>query len=37
MLLSTASPHLGEESRLYDPEMFRCIFTVLSMAKKNFT
>ena len=24
MLLSTASPHLGEESRLYDPEMFRC-------------
>ena len=25
MLLSTASPHLGEESRLYDPEMFRCI------------
>ena len=23
MLLSTASPHLGEESRLYDPEMFR--------------
>ena len=23
MPLSTASPHLGERSRLYDPEMFR--------------
>ena len=43
MLLSTASPHLGEESRLYDPEMFRWenifkrVFSILTKTiKKSF-